>query len=96
MSAEPDIRRQTLKYMAEWAMTTPGDTVLCALSGGADSAAMTDLLWRSRQELGLRLAAAHFIHGLRPEDAPAEEELVRQFCRLREMRLRGRRSAAAI
>ena len=87
MSAEPDIRRQTLKYMAEWAMTTPGDTVLCALSGGADSAAMTDLLWRSRQELGLRLAAAHFIHGLRPEDAPAEEELVRQFCRLREIPL---------
>ena len=82
MSIEAEIQRKTLDFMAEYVMTSPGDVVLCALSGGADSTAMTDLLWRSKQKLGIRLAAAHFIHGLRPEDAQAEKELVRQFCQI--------------
>lgn len=68
-------------------MTRPGEGVLCALSGGADSVAMTQLLWENRQRLGIRLAAAHFIHGLRPEDAPAELELVRRFCSQRQIPL---------
>lgn len=87
MSIEAEIQRKMLDFMAEHAMTSPGDVVLCALSGGADSTAMTDLLWRSKQKLGIRLAAAHFIHGLRPEDAQAEKELVRQFCLRREIPL---------
>lgn len=87
MSVEPLLRRQMAAFMAEHAMTSPGELTLCALSGGADSIAMTDLLWRSRRQLGLRLAAAHFVHGLRPEDAPAEEALVRRFCQERDIPL---------
>lgn len=87
MSTELAVRCKMLDFMGRHAMTAPGDGVLCALSGGADSIAMTQLLWESREQLGIRLAAAHFIHGLRPEDAPEELELVRQFCRQRQIPL---------
>lgn len=50
---------------------TPGERVVVAVSGGADSVALLHLLWRWRTELGLDLHVAHLNHRLRPE---AEEE----------------------
>ena len=41
-------------------LTSPGDRVLCALSGGADSVCLTHALWAVAEERGLTLAAAHF------------------------------------
>jgi len=58
----------------------PGDRVLCALSGGADSVCMTHQLWTLRGELQIELAAAHFSHGLRPERAEAERRFCADFC----------------
>jgi tRNA(Ile)-lysidine synthase len=43
--------------------------VLCACSGGPDSAAMLATLARLREELGFSLAAVSLDHGLRPEAA---------------------------
>ena len=43
--------------------------VLIALSGGADSVALTRLLAEARVEYGLTLSAAHLDHGIRPESA---------------------------
>ena len=39
-----------------------GSTVLCAVSGGADSIAMLHILYRLRDKLRFRLAAAHYYH----------------------------------
>ena len=58
----------------------PGDRVLCALSGGADSMCLTHLLAARASELGIMVAAAHFSHGLRPESAGAERELCQRLC----------------
>ena len=58
----------------------PGDRVLCALSGGADSVCLTHLLANRSAELGIAVAAAHFSHGLRPESALAERELCQRLC----------------
>ena len=58
----------------------PGARVLCALSGGADSVCMTHGLCALREELSLTVAAAHFTHGLRPEQAEPERELCRSLC----------------
>jgi len=61
-------------------MLQPGHRVLCALSGGADSVCMTHALYRLRRQYGIEIAAAHFIHGLRPECAEAELALVQALC----------------
>ena len=53
--------------------------ILCAVSGGADSMYMLCLL----HELGHRVAAAHFHHGLRGTAADRDEAFVRDFCRER-------------
>lgn len=57
-----------------------GGRVLCALSGGPDSVAMTHALCALSKELGLTVAAAHFSHGLRPEAAAAERALCQALC----------------
>ena len=51
------------------ALGTPcaGDTLVVALSGGADSVALTDVLATLSPIKGFRLVAAHLDHGLRPE-----------------------------
>ena len=46
-----------------------GKHLLIALSGGADSVALTLLLAEAADVLGLRLTAAHLDHGIRPESA---------------------------
>lgn len=42
-------------------------TILCALSGGADSVTLLHLLWRTGQQRGFTVAAAHFNHQIRSE-----------------------------
>jgi len=56
-----------------------GQTVTCAVSGGADSVTLLHLLWSARQELELNLYAAHFNHGLR-QTADRDEQFVRRLC----------------
>jgi tRNA(Ile)-lysidine synthase len=52
----------------------PGTAVL-AVSGGADSTALLDLIWRLRQELGLAPLVAHADHGIRPDSARVAEQV---------------------
>lgn len=58
----------------------PGDTVICAVSGGADSVAMLFAFYLLREKLKITLSAAHFNHGLRGEESDRDEEFVRAFC----------------
>ena len=61
-------------------MIVPGDRVLAACSGGADSVALVSLLLRLRDEMPLEVRLAHFNHGLR-EEAGADERFVRALAR---------------
>ena len=70
------VRRTVEKY----GMAQPGQTVLCALSGGADSVCMTHVLSRLAPVLGVRLCAAHYSHGIRPEAADGERALAQSLC----------------
>lgn len=56
-----------------------GSTLLVAVSGGADSLALLDLLLPLRARMQLQLAAVHINHELRPE-SQAEEAHVRDYC----------------
>ena len=57
-----------------------GEHLLIALSGGADSVALTCLLAQSREKYALRLTAAHLNHGIRGADAEADAALCRNLC----------------
>lgn len=70
------MQEQVLQYIRERKLIVPGDRVLVAVSGGADSVALLRLLLELRAELGIVLAAAHFNHGLRGENSDADERFV--------------------
>ncbi len=58
----------------------PGGSVLCALSGGADSMYLLCRLLEGRERYGWTVYAAHFNHGLRPA-AQRDEDFVRDWCK---------------
>jgi len=64
-----------------------GETLLLALSGGADSVALLDALVLLRRPRGFRLVAAHLDHGLRPGSAE-DASFCRQLCAERDVPLR--------
>ena len=57
----------------------PGDTVVAALSGGADSVCLLHRLW-SLPGRSFSLLAAHLNHGLRGEESDGDQEFVRRLC----------------
>jgi len=60
-----------------------GDRVCVAISGGADSTALLLAVSEAnvaREPLGVVLSAAHVHHGLRGEEADADEAFVRELC----------------
>ena len=64
----------------EYDMISSGDTVICAVSGGADSMALLWSMYLLREKLGIDLQAAHFNHGLRGRESDRDEAFVRDFC----------------
>lgn len=71
---------KTAECIRRFDLLRPGERVLCALSGGADSVCMTHALALLREKLDFSLAAAHFSHGIRPADAAGERELCQNLC----------------
>ncbi len=69
-----------LQQLRRYEMVAPGDRVVCAVSGGADSMALLWSFYLLREKLGITLAAAHFNHGLRGEESDRDEAFVRAFC----------------
>lgn len=53
--------------------------IVVAVSGGADSLALADLLFHSRQRFGLQLCIAHYEHGLRGQISIDDAEFVKRF-----------------
>jgi tRNA(Ile)-lysidine synthase len=62
----------------------PGDRLCAAISGGADSVALLLTLHAAntapRQSLGVGLSAVHIHHGLRGEEADADQHFVESLC----------------
>lgn len=67
-------------FVKEYGLIQPEDRVIAALSGGADSVALTFALYLLKEELGITLEAAHFNHRLRGEESDRDEAFARQFC----------------
>ena len=69
-----------LDFIRKNHLICPGDTVIAALSGGADSVALTFALYLLKEKLNVTLEAAHFNHNLRGAESDADEAFVRSFC----------------
>ena len=72
-----DIHEKVRRTIERFGLLRTGHTVVCAVSGGADSVALLHLLADLRDEYALVLHVAHLNHGLRP-DAGADAEFVGQ------------------
>lgn len=64
-----------------YSMIKKGDSVIVALSGGADSMALAFFLNSVKDEYGITLSAAHVNHGIRGNSADADEAFVKDFCK---------------
>lgn len=69
--------QQLHRFISQHTMIEKGETVLVAVSGGADSLALLYGLHSLRTQLECHLHVAHLNHNLRP-DADADAEFVRQ------------------
>ncbi len=69
-----------LAAIRRYGMLENGDTLTCAVSGGADSVALLFGMYLLREKLGIQLRAAHFNHRLRGAESDRDEAFVRDFC----------------
>ncbi len=63
----------------KYSMIKEGETVIAAVSGGADSVCLLHLLYRLRKTLPFTLICAHVNHGIR-EEASLESSHVEKLC----------------
>ena len=80
-NAPPGLEEKAADFVRREDLLHPGDRVLAAVSGGADSVAL--LHWLCAECAAGKLAgiaAAHLHHGLRAEEADRDEAFVRRLC----------------
>ncbi len=70
-----------LKAVKSFSLFYEGETVTVALSGGADSVSLLHALNELKDELGIKLNAAHLNHSIRGEEADRDENFVKELCK---------------
>ena len=73
-------RQKVLSFMKKNHMTDRGDSVLAAVSGGADSVCLLLLLHEMAAERGIKVFAFHMNHGIRGAEADRDERFVMELC----------------
>ena len=74
------LEHRVRETMEQYHMLEPGDRVIAAVSGGADSVCLLALLCALREPLEIRIRALHVHHGLRGEEADRDADFVRSLC----------------
>lgn len=72
--------QRVLNYVNQHHMLTQGDGIVAGVSGGADSVCLLFVLQKIQEIFGGKLYVAHVNHGLRGEEAVADQEFVRRLC----------------
>ena len=70
-----------LTFIKENNLINSGDTVICGLSGGADSCAMVHLLHSLKNQLGFSVICAHLNHMIRGEEAERDQTFAEAFAK---------------
>ena len=76
-----DLLGKFLGSFKEHAWWEEGDTLLVGVSGGVDSMVLLALCHRASEKHSLQLACAHVNYRLRGKESDAEQKLVENFCR---------------
>ena len=76
------ILERVYEYMKKYSMINEGDKVLVAVSGGADSVALLNMLFCLRQKLSISLHVAHLNHMFRGEESFDDAEFVKKLAAL--------------
>ena len=72
-------------YIRQWKMLEKGDKVVVGLSGGADSVCLFLILEELRKKIGFEILAVHVNHGIRGEEAKADEESRKEIEKIRQV-----------
>lgn len=73
--------QNALQLIGEYDMAPAGSTVLCAVSGGADSMCLLHFLGELGKSAGFSVLAAHYNHRLRGEESDRDAAFVADWCR---------------
>lgn len=68
-------------FIQKYDMLKSGDTVVCGLSGGADSVALLLALFSLKDRLGIQVEALHVNHCLRGAESDRDEHFCRELCK---------------
>ena len=68
------------KYIGDYKLIGPGDTVIAGVSGGADSMCMLLILEELSEKQDFKVIVAHVNHGIRGKDAEKDAEFVKKYC----------------
>ncbi|HPP67833.1 MAG TPA: tRNA lysidine(34) synthetase TilS [Clostridiales bacterium] len=79
---------KVLRFIKDNMLLKSGDSVIVAVSGGADSIALLHLLKQNEKRLGIEVSAAHVNHGIRGDEAKRDENFVIEFCEKRSIPLK--------
>lgn len=74
------VEQTVLKTVSERELIQNGDSVLVALSGGADSVCMLSVLCSLKDKLGIKVGAAHLNHMIRGKEADSDEAYAAELC----------------
>ncbi len=80
MSLKKKIIKRVSKKVTDMSLILPGERVLVAFSGGADSVSLLYILNSIKEEIGFELFAVHLNHGLRGAAADKDEAFSEAFC----------------
>lgn len=75
------MNNQFIRTVEKYSMLKNGDSVIVALSGGADSVALLDVLNSVKEKYNLTLYAVHINHGLRGAESIRDEDFCKALCK---------------
>lgn len=78
---QSDLAKRTERFIKEHSLIEPGERVLIGLSGGADSVCLLAVLTELKETFPFSLGAFHVNHGIRGEDADADEAFAEALCK---------------
>jgi tRNA(Ile)-lysidine synthase len=73
---EKGLAQRVIDYAQKYHLFLPGEKLVVAVSGGADSVCLLHVLAKNREKLGLELHVAHLNHRLRGDESDADAAYV--------------------